>query len=358
MWVFFTFKRMLNFSSFHRCLLVWLLALPLFGQGVKIGGQGQVPPHASAGLELGDTNRGFLPPRLTTAQRNSIQNPSEGLQIYNLDLHCMEFYRGTNIGWYSPCPVPPQVQTDSIDNLWSQGFRVHYTVLSDGGSALIERGVCYDTLSGPDTSNSKVTTLPGLGSTAHILVNLLPGRTYYVRSFVVAQGIPVAYGNELSIQTPSIKAGSGQSLPGTQFAASSVLDAPRTAPKAFDNSLDDITGCWHSNSGDVSNAWIRVQFTTPQVVQSYAMWRRWGNDHIPSNWVMEGSNNGSSWTSLDVRSNSAPPIVTSGLSPVQSPFGLYFMNNSTPYLYYRLRSSATVNNSSYTVIGELLLMGP
>ena len=330
--------------------LALLLTLTLArAQGVKIGGPGQTPPHASASLEVADTLRGFLPPRLSSSQRNAIQNPAEGLQIYNTDLHCMEFYRGAALGWHSPCPFPPQIQTDSADNLWAQGMRLHYNLISDGGNPLVLKGICYDTLPAPDTSDAQISTLPTLGSAVHSVQGLLPGRTYYVRSFVLAQGLPATYGNELTVVLPQIKAGGGQNLPGTQFAASSVLDAPRPASKAFDNSLDDISGCWHSNSNDISNAWIRVQF--------YVMWRRWGNDHVPSSWVFEGSNNGSSWTTLDQRSNAAPPSVSAGQSPGQSPFGLYFTGNSSPYFYYRLRSSATVNNSSYTVIGELMLMG-
>jgi hypothetical protein len=347
-----------SMKRFSISLGLILCAMQLCAQGVRIGGSGQTSAHPSATLEVGDTLRGFLPPRLNTAQRNAIQNPAEGLQIYNTDIHCMEFYRGSTFGWHSPCPFPPNIQTDSTDNLWAQGLRVHYNLISDGSNPLIQKGVCYDTLPAPDTSGTKVSTAPTLGATTHSLTNLLPGRTYYLRSYVLAQGLPVTYGNELSVQLPQIKAGAGQSLQGTLFAASSVLDAPRPASKAFDNSLDDINGCWHSNLNDVSNAWIRVQFNTAQIVQSYAMWRRWGNDHIPNNWVFEGSNNGSTWTSIDVRTNAAPPGVNSGQGLAQSPFGLYFTNNTSPYFYYRLRSSATISNSSYTVIGELLLMGP
>lgn len=325
-------------------------------QGVKIGSQGQGAPHPSASLELQDTLRGFLPPRLSTAQRNAIQNPAEGLQIYNLDNHCMEFYRGQALGWYSPCPQPAQLITDSVDRLWALGFRAHYQLVNDGGNALVQKGICWDTLPQPDTSNSKLIDMPTLGSSSLVANSLLPGRTYYLRSFAWAQNGPIFYGNTLTIQTPTIKAGANQSLAGTQFTASSTLDPPRAPAKAFDGILDDITGCWHAAQGDVSSAWIRIQFASPQIVNSYAMWRRWGNDHIPTQWVLEASNNGSSWITLDTRTNAPPPNVISGLSLEVSPFGLYRFNNTTPYTFYRLRSSATNTNSVYTVIGELLLM--
>lgn len=54
-------------------------------------------PDASAGLDLKFTDKGFLPPRVTTAQMFAIQNPAEGLLIYNTSFHCLVFYNGT--GW-------------------------------------------------------------------------------------------------------------------------------------------------------------------------------------------------------------------------------------------------------------------
>lgn len=328
----------------------------LQSQGVKISNQGQGAPHPSANLELQDTLRGFLPPRLSTVQRNAIQNPAEGLQIYNLDNHCMEFYRGQALGWYSPCPQAAQLLTDSVDLVWALGFRAHYQLVTDGGNALVQKGICWDTLPQPDTSNSKIIELATLGGSSLVATSLLPGRTYYLRSFAWAQNGPVFYGNPIIVQTPTIKAGANQNLPGTQFAASTTLDPQRSPSKAFDGILDDINGCWHAAQGDISSAWIRVQFASPQIVNSYAMWRRWGNDHIPTQWVLEASNNGSSWTTLDTRSNTPPPNVSFGQALQVSPFGLYQINNNTPYSFYRLRSSATNTNSLYTVIGELLFM--
>ncbi|MCX6306487.1 MAG: hypothetical protein NT040_16105 [Bacteroidetes bacterium] len=60
-------------------------------------------PDVSAGLDVKFPDKGFLPPRLTTIQRDAIQNPAEGLTIYNSDLHCLEFYAGATNGWHCPC---------------------------------------------------------------------------------------------------------------------------------------------------------------------------------------------------------------------------------------------------------------
>ncbi|MGB0870442.1 MAG: hypothetical protein ACPGSD_12665 [Flavobacteriales bacterium] len=63
-------------------------------------GIGTTTPHHSSILEVNSTNKGFLPPRLNLAQKLAIQNPAQGLIIYNLDYHCLEFYVG-NDAWKS-----------------------------------------------------------------------------------------------------------------------------------------------------------------------------------------------------------------------------------------------------------------
>jgi uncharacterized protein (TIGR02145 family) len=48
-------------------------------------GIGTNTPNASAKLEVSSNSSGFLPPRMTYAQRNAIANPSQGLIIYCTD---------------------------------------------------------------------------------------------------------------------------------------------------------------------------------------------------------------------------------------------------------------------------------
>lgn len=59
---------------------------------------------ASAILDVKSTEKGFLPPRMTTAQRDAISSPAEGLIIYNTDEHGIEFWNGTT--WYNPSATP------------------------------------------------------------------------------------------------------------------------------------------------------------------------------------------------------------------------------------------------------------
>jgi uncharacterized protein (TIGR02145 family) len=59
-------------------------------------------PAASAQLEVSSTTRGFLPPRMNTAQRNAIASPAEGLMIYNTDEKEINIFTGSSWGPVTP----------------------------------------------------------------------------------------------------------------------------------------------------------------------------------------------------------------------------------------------------------------
>ncbi|MDI5949075.1 ice-binding family protein [Flavobacterium yafengii] len=59
-------------------------------------GIGTTNPEVSSILDIHSTNKGFLLPRLTTAQRDAISLPATGLLIYNTTTSIFNFY---NSGW-------------------------------------------------------------------------------------------------------------------------------------------------------------------------------------------------------------------------------------------------------------------
>jgi hypothetical protein len=50
---------------------------------------------ASSKLTIQSTTQGFLPPRMTTTQKNAIASPAEGLQVWDTTLKLMSVYNGT-----------------------------------------------------------------------------------------------------------------------------------------------------------------------------------------------------------------------------------------------------------------------
>jgi len=65
----------------------------LGGSQMQIGSN--LVPVDSAVLDLNSTTRGFLPPRMTTTQKNAIASPATGLQVYDTTLNQMSYYNGT-----------------------------------------------------------------------------------------------------------------------------------------------------------------------------------------------------------------------------------------------------------------------
>jgi hypothetical protein len=56
---------------------------------------GTTTPSAKAILDLTSTTKGFLPPRMTTTERNAITSVPAGLMIYNTSLNKLNVYNGT-----------------------------------------------------------------------------------------------------------------------------------------------------------------------------------------------------------------------------------------------------------------------
>ncbi len=88
-----------------RKVLPVLFSLFAFSATAQNVGVGTTTPQASAILDVTSTDKGFLPPRMTTAQRNAIANKVAGLLIYNTNTSCVEMYNGSN--WISLCTSLP-----------------------------------------------------------------------------------------------------------------------------------------------------------------------------------------------------------------------------------------------------------
>ena len=67
---------------FFSSLFFISCSLCSYSQNVGVGTN---TPHASAALEVKDSSRGILIPRMTATQRTSIASPAEGLMVYQVD---------------------------------------------------------------------------------------------------------------------------------------------------------------------------------------------------------------------------------------------------------------------------------
>jgi uncharacterized protein (TIGR02145 family) len=83
-------------------------------------GIGTATPAASAQLDVSSTSKGFLPPRMTTVQRDAITSPVAGLIVYNITTSSLEIRNSSawvSLGLTAPVALP----TIQIGNqLWSK----------------------------------------------------------------------------------------------------------------------------------------------------------------------------------------------------------------------------------------------
>ena len=71
-------------------------ALTILGSGNV--GIGTTSPNADAILDIVSTTKAFMPPRMTTAQRDAIASPAAGMVIYNTTTKVLNFYNGAAWG--------------------------------------------------------------------------------------------------------------------------------------------------------------------------------------------------------------------------------------------------------------------
>ncbi|MFN8305803.1 MAG: tail fiber domain-containing protein [Ferruginibacter sp.] len=90
-------------------ILPMLLTTAGFAQSVAINTDGSTA-NSSALLEIKSTTKGLLIPRMTTAQRNAIPSPAEGLNVFDTNTKTFWFYNGT--GWVESA-------TGSPTNYWT-----------------------------------------------------------------------------------------------------------------------------------------------------------------------------------------------------------------------------------------------
>jgi hypothetical protein len=114
-----------------------------YNERMRVNAQGNVgigtpAPNPSALLELSSTTKGFLPTRLTTAQRDAINPKPEGLMIYNLDIHCMQYWNATK--WVGDCDGGGSSGENTITNCTTTALNGNYiegTAMTSGNTIVL-----------------------------------------------------------------------------------------------------------------------------------------------------------------------------------------------------------------------------
>lgn len=209
-----------------------------FSQGVTIGSSN--PPDPSAVLDVQSASQGFLFPRLTTANRNAMLAPAEGLTIFNTDTKCLEMYFLT--GWTSircECTTPPPVPVAVNGPLHACPSQsgVVYTVQPVPGA------VSYTWI-----VPSQDTLASGQG-TASIVVNFSSNTGIHVISVVAANtcGTSSSYSISVDVSNP--------------VPVFTVVPYPvsTTAPSTFQALTNNVTYAWTFANGNPASSASQTQ---------------------------------------------------------------------------------------------------
>ena len=144
------FKK--SFASALLALLVTLTATAQVGVGTN-------SPNASAQLDVSSTTKGLLPPRMTTAQRNNISNPANGLIIFNTTSNSLNVFLLGN--WYQLSATLPSGSIGSLSVGSASNTGTLYTGLAASGvsSVISYTGGNGETHGGQAVSSTGVTGL-------------------------------------------------------------------------------------------------------------------------------------------------------------------------------------------------------
>jgi hypothetical protein len=104
-------------------------------------GIGTASPNSNALLDLTSTAKGLLLPRLTTAQRDAIASPTEGLVIYNTTASAIEVYSKSRKGERAMLSFTAGASTTGATSMWQEftptvsGFVTKITLTQNAAGA-------------------------------------------------------------------------------------------------------------------------------------------------------------------------------------------------------------------------------
>ncbi len=97
----------------------------------------------------------------------------------------------------------PVVTTGTVGNITGVSATAGGNVVSDGGTVVYYRGVCWATSQNPSIHNSRTTDGTGTGAFTSNITGLTPGTTYYLRAYATNTA-GTTYGGEETFVTPGL----------------------------------------------------------------------------------------------------------------------------------------------------------
>lgn len=162
---------------------------------------GQQNLDTSAVLDVNSTTQGFLPPRMTQAQRNAIYSPAAGLIVWCTDCGVNGLFSAYNGNGWAELQLTntngtvPTVNTHPVTTFGHISATVSGSVISNGGASILAKGLCYSKSPNPNITDFVTPTDTGNGNMSYFLNYLDTNTTYYVRAYAQNQN-GIGYGSQ------------------------------------------------------------------------------------------------------------------------------------------------------------------
>lgn len=160
---------------------------------------------------------------------------------YNADDYC---YLTPPLTGQATTSGPPTVVTLGMESIASTSAVARGEVVSENGSAVTERGICWSTSPDPTLSDTHVAAGSGTGEFTATLDGLASSTTYYVRAYATNE-YGTAYGNNVSFRT---SCGIVTDFPYLQNFNEWAQSEPGSECTA-DGSVA-LSDCWQNQTGD------------------------------------------------------------------------------------------------------------
>ena len=141
--------------------------------------------------------------------------------------------------------------------------------------------------------------------------------------------------------------------------ASSFYGTGHEAFRAFDHIFGDyVTGSrWLSATVSVPQ-YVQIYTATSHVANNYTVWATYRatdatypSQYTPRSWMLNASNDGSTWTTLDTRSSLSWENAID-----YNPNKTFTFSNTVPYKYHRLVATQAGTSAEFMVITEIALV--